>query len=214
MGIGVKSMRLLCSAAYVAALAGCLMTIPPASAEGPSSLLPCPTLTSADQRLVVEQWAPAGNCRRPTRTRVIDRFLGYSCLEEKPGNPKCRAYVPGPESRAFDTAKHYRCIDLNVTASDEGIIITQMREWIADQPRQCDWDPNLSTLAVDIDFGNSQVCISGFCLPTQRLSIIGKLRLRQLIERAFRELGLLSQANEPAAVALTIGRLRRPISPR
>jgi len=214
MGNGVKSIRFACSAAYVAVLAGCLTVAPAASAEGPASLLSCPTLTSADQRLLMEQWAPAGNCRSPTRTRVIDRFLGYSCLEEKPGNPKCRAYVPGPESRAFDTAKHYRCIDLNVTASDEGIIITQMREWIADQPRQCDWDPNLSTLAVDIDFGNSQVCISGLCLPTQRLSIIGKLRLRQLIERAFRELGLLSQANEPAAVALTIGRLRRPISPR
>jgi hypothetical protein len=87
-----------------------------------------------------------------------------------------------------------------------------MREWIADQPKQCDWDPNLRTLAVDIDFGNSQVCISGLCLPSQRLSIIGKLRLRQLIERAFRELGL--QGAEPEAAALAIGQPRRPIPPR
>lgn len=211
-GLGARCMRSACSAAYVAVLAGCFMPAPPARAEGPASLLPCPTITSADQRLLMEQWAPAGNCRRPTRTRVVDRFLGYSCLEEKPGNPKCRAYVPGPESRAFDPAKHYRCIDLSVTPSDEGIIITQMREWIAEQPKQCDWNPDLSTLSVDIDFANSQVCISGLCLPTQRLSTIGKLRLRQLIERAFRDLGL--QGTEPEAAALTIGRLRRPIPPR
>jgi hypothetical protein len=89
-----------------------------------------------------KQWAPPGGCERPVRTRVTDRFLGFSCLENIPESSTCRSFAPSAESRAFDTSRFFRCIDLVVTNTDAGIVVSRMREWAA-TPKRCDWSRSL-----------------------------------------------------------------------
>lgn len=163
------------------------------------ALVQCRSTISLDKRLVMEQWALPGGCDRPIRTRVIDRFLGFTCLERSPESSVCRSYLPGVDSKAFDTAKSFRCVDLGLMDQDGGVVVSRMREWAA-EPKQCDWDPYAGVIAMEVDFDNGQVCVAAFCMAVDRLSAIGKTRLRELVASAFRELGLTAQAGGPHAV--------------
>ena len=163
------------------------------------ALVQCRSTISLDKRLVMEQWALPGGCDRPIRTRVTDRFLGFTCLERSAEFSVCRSYLPGVDSKAFDTAKSFRCVDLGLTDQEGGVVVSRMREWAA-EPKQCDWDPYAGVIAMEVDFDNGQVCVAAFCMAVDRLSAIGKSRLRELVASAFRELGLTAQAGGPHAV--------------
>jgi hypothetical protein len=163
----------------------------------------CGEQVSLDNRLVMLQWAAPGECQKPTKTRVIDRFLGFTCLEVTAEVSHCRAFLPDRGSRAFDTAKYNRCIDIGVTDSEDGVVITRMREWTGIQAN-CEWDPSLQLLGLEVDFKFRQVCIAGLCMAANRLSAIGRLRLRHAIATAFPELGLTAEA------ANDIVKVRRP----
>jgi hypothetical protein len=153
----------------------------------------CEEQVSQDNRLVMQQWAAPGDCQKPTSTRVTDRFLGFTCLEETPEISHCRSFLPDGGSRAFDTAKYHRCIDIGVTDSENGVVITRMREW-AGMQANCEWDPSLQLLALEVDFQFRQVCIAGLCMTGNRLSVVGRLRLRRAIATAFPELDLTAEA--------------------
>ena len=162
---------------------------PPTAQE---TLQKCPSTVSLEGRLVMEQWAPSGNCARPVRTRVTDRFLGFSCLEESPDSTTCRAFVPPPSSRAFDTSRVFRCVDLALMPTEMGNVISKMREWVAHAKGQCDWSQSLDLLTMEVDFASGDVCAGNLCMSAARLSTVGKLRLRHLIAKALRELDLAS----------------------
>ena len=89
------------------------------------------------QALVMEQWALPGGCDRPIRTRVTDRFLGFTCVERSAEFSVCKSYLPGVDSKVFDTAKSFRCVDFGVTDQDGVVVVSRMREW-AVEPKQCD----------------------------------------------------------------------------
>jgi hypothetical protein len=137
----------------------------------------------------MEQWAQDGNCEKPVRTRVTDRFLGYSCLEQSPENTTCRAFTPPPKSRDFDTSRLFRCVDMALTDTDAGPYIGRIREWVGPS-RECNWSQSPNVLAMEVDFARGEVCTGGLCLFVTRLSPIGKIRLRHLIEKALRELDM------------------------
>lgn len=168
------------------------------SAQAGSSLVRCNSTISLEKRLIMEQWAQAGACDRPVRTRLTDQFLGFTCVGQA-GADTCRSFVPGPASRAFDTAKGFRCVDVALTEVDGGVAVSRVREWAA-VPQQCSWDPSLGVLAMEVDFDNGQVCAAAFCMPVDRLSAIGKVRLRRLVTSAFQELDLMAQGGGPHAV--------------
>jgi hypothetical protein len=168
------------------------------STQAGSSLVRCNSTISLEKRLIMEQWAQAGACDRPVRTRLTDQFLGFTCVSQA-GADTCRSFVPGPASRAFDTAKGFRCVDVALTEVDGGVAVSRMREWAA-VPKQCSWDPSLGVLAMEVDFDNGQVCAAAFCMPMDRLSAIGKVRLRRLVTSAFQELDLMAQGGGPHAV--------------
>jgi hypothetical protein len=149
----------------------------------------CRPIVSLEGRVVMEQWALAGSCEKPTRTRVTDRFLGYSCLESDPQSVACRPFVPPPESRAFDSSRIFRCVDVAVADSEMGIAITRMREWVSPS-RECDWGRSLDLPAMEVDFTRREVCAGGLCIAAGRLSLIGQLRLRHLIGKALRDLDM------------------------
>jgi hypothetical protein len=161
--------------------------MPPAPS---ASLEKCAATTSLEGRLVMEQWTRDSDCARPVRTRVTDRFLGYSCLEESPGMSTCRAFVPPPGSQAFDTAKVFRCVDIALAENAAGAAIVRMREWAA-ATRQCDWSQARGVLAMEVDFVRAEICTAGLCIGAERLSAIGKTRLGYLIEKTRREFGLI-----------------------
>ena len=163
------------------------------------ALVECHSTISLDKRLVMEQWALPGGCDRPIGTRVTDRFLGFTCLERSAEISVCRSYLPGTDSRAFDTAKSFRCVDLGLTDQDGVVVVSRMREWAA-EPKQCDWDPYAGVIAMEVDFDNGQVCVAAFCMAVDRLSAIGKSRLKELVASAFRELVLTAQAGGSHAV--------------
>lgn len=173
-------------------LAG-LHRAPAAWAEGVP--VQCPPTTSLDHRLLLEQWALGGDCQRPVRSRVTDRYLGYTCLDQTDHAATCRSYVPSLTSRALDTSKHFRCVEVAVTASEGGVVINLVREWVAPAPRKCDWNSSPDQLAMEVDFDSAQVCTAGMCLAIDRLSVIGKVRLRHLVEKAFRELDLMGETS-------------------
>jgi hypothetical protein len=166
---------------------------------GAEELVDCGSTLSLDKRLLMQQWAAPGHCDLPVRTRVVDRFLGFTCLEHGTEAAVCRSYLPAADSRAFDTAKFFRCVDLGLTGSAEGVAISRIREWAA-QKDQCDWDPGAGVLAMEVDFDNSQVCVATLCMPVERLSVVGKVRLKYLLESAFRDLELTAQAEGPQPV--------------
>jgi hypothetical protein len=152
----------------------------------------CNSIVSLDERLLMEQWAASGQCDRPVQTRVIDQFLGFTCQEFSPERTACRSFVPRPDSRIFDTAKRFRCVDFGVINGDAGVAIARLREWAA-PPKQCDWDPYAGVLAIEIDFEHRQVCLAAFCFDIVRLSATGRTRLRRLVTSAFEELSSNAQ---------------------
>jgi hypothetical protein len=107
--------------------------------------------------------------------------------------------VPGADSRAYDTAKFFRCVDLGLTGWEDGITVSRIREWAAPKD-ECNWDPGADVLAVEVDFDNSQICAATLCMPAERLSVIGKVRLKQLLESAFRDLDLTADAAHPRLI--------------
>ncbi len=157
---------------------------------------------SVDNRLVMAQWAVPGGCQKPTITRVTDRFLGFTCLEEMVEVVNCRSFLPDGGSRSFDTARYIRCIDIGLTESEDGAVMSRMREWAGLQS-SCEWDPSSESLAFEIDFKFRQICIAGLCMAANRLSVVGRLRLRRAISTAFPELDLAALArNKQAKVHL------------
>lgn len=197
-------------ALLLVALIGMSDVSTPAEAQD-SNLTACPTTVSREGRLMMEQWSASGDCSKPSRTRVVDRFLGFTCTEPVTGPARCRAYWPGEGSRAFDTTRHYRCIDVAVTASEEGTRANRMREWIATQPKQCNWSPDLPVLAMEVDFDNGEVCLASFCVGARQLSPLGRLRLRHLVERALREMGLMGGEGAQTAAVMLPEILRLPM---
>ena len=136
-----------------------------------------------------------GHCDRPVRTRVTDQFLGFTCYQSSSEIIACRAFFPGPDSRAFDTAKGFRCVDVAVINGDDGIEINRLREWAA-PPKQCEWDPKAGVLVTEVDFEHSQICLSAFCIGVDRLSAIGSTRLRHLIRSALEQLNLKAESTQ------------------
>lgn len=172
---------------------------PVASEEG-SGLAQCESIISLEKRLIMERWARQDGCERPVRARFTDRFLGYTCTTEA-ATDRCHAFVPGYQSRAFDTSQVFRCVDVALTADDDGrVTVNRMREWAA-VPKQCDWDPAAGILAMEIDFDNGQVCIGASCMAIDRLTPIGRIRLQRLVTSAFREFGLMAEAKGAHAIS-------------
>ena len=60
------------------------------------------------------------------------------------------------------------------TDTEYGVAVTRMREWVAPE-KQCDWNPYLELLAMEVDFANAQVCVAGLCMQVDRLSSMGAL---------------------------------------
>jgi hypothetical protein len=146
----------------------------------------------------MEQWAMPGHCDRPVRTRVTDQFLGFSCFQFSPESIGCRAFMPRVDSRAFDTAKSFRCVDVAVMDDNGGIGIHRLREWAA-PPKQCEGSQRWR-FGDEVDFEHSQVCLAAFCIGIDRLSAIGMTRLRRLITSALEELNLQAEAPRPSDV--------------
>lgn len=163
----------------------------PARAEKNNDLVQCESIVSLEQRLTMERWARPGGCERPLRARFTDRFLGFACTTADPAD-RCHAFLPGRDSGAFDTSQVYRCVDVALTEGD-GVRVSRLREW-AGTPTQCDWDRAMGTLAMEVDFDNDQVCVGASCMAVDRLTPIGKARLRRLVTSALRELGLMAHA--------------------
>ena len=149
----------------------------------------CASIASLDGRLLMEQWAHAGECDRPIRTRVTDRFLGFICVENVTEKTVCRSFAPPPGSDKFDTSRFFRCVDIAVTETDAGATVSRMREWVA-PPKECDWNRTIQVPSMEVDFIRAEVCAGGLCIGVDRLSGIGKVRLRHLIAKAFQEFGI------------------------
>lgn len=149
----------------------------------------CALAISPDYRLTIERWAPTGECKRPVRTRVTDRFLGFACVKNAADRRTCRSFAPPLPIRALDAAGLFHCVEMFVTATDAGIVVTRMRQWVASTKR-CDWSPSLEAPVTEVDFGRSAICAGGLCIPADRLSTTGKVRLRRLVETGFRQLGI------------------------
>jgi hypothetical protein len=149
----------------------------------------CALAISPDYRLTIERWAPTGECKRPVRTRVTDRFLGFACLKNAAGRSTCRSFAPPLPSRALDAAGLFHCVEMFLTATDAGIVVTRTRQWVA-STKVCDWSPSLEAPVTEVDFGRSEICAGGICIPAYRISTTGKVRLRRLVETGFRQLGV------------------------
>jgi hypothetical protein len=125
------------------------------------------------------------------RTRVTDRFLGIACVEKSPDVTVCRAFVPPPDSRVFNTSRVFRCVDIALADTEQGAVISRLAEW-ASPSKVCDWRETRNLLTMEVDLASGDVCVGGLCITAGRLSPIGKVRLRELIESALRELGLMT----------------------
>ena len=148
----------------------------------------CASIASLDGRLLMEQWAHAAECDRPIRTRVTDRFLGFICV--KCYREDCLPLIrPAAGSDKFDTSRFFRCVDIAVTETDAGPTVSRMREWVA-PPKECDWNRTIEVPSMEVDFIRAEVCAGGLCISVDRLSGIGKVRLRHLIAKAFQEFGI------------------------
>lgn len=164
-------------------------------ADADRALEACAPVASLEGRLVMQQWAQDAACAQPLRTRVTDRFLGISCQESSPDVSSCRAFTPPPGSRAFNTTRVFRCVDIALADTEQGIVVSRLVEWAAPAPKVCDWSEARDLLAMEVDFARGYVCVGGLCMPVDRLSVLGKVRLRELIESALREFGLLASTS-------------------
>ncbi|MGD9715241.1 MAG: hypothetical protein AB7V46_24770 [Thermomicrobiales bacterium] len=170
-----------------AALIACAVIFPSAgsAASEDRNLTACAPVVSADQRLRMERWAIDEHCARPVRTRVIDRYLGFTCSKELDAAVRCRSYLPTFESRALERGNIQRCFDAALTAVEGEYAVSRVREWVTSVSGKCEWDPHL--LAVETDLENAQVCIDELCVATSQLSIVGRLRLLRTILKAFNQ---------------------------
>jgi hypothetical protein len=156
----------------------------------------CDPIVSREGRLVMQQWALVGNCARPARTRVTDRYLGYVCTDRSPKSTACRAFMAPPESRKFDTSAVFRCVDIAVAPTETGIVISRLREWVP-PTKDCDWSNSIGLPMMEVDFASGEVCTAGLCITADRLLAVGKLRLQRLIAKALREFNIAAQATSP-----------------
>jgi hypothetical protein len=168
-------------------------------AEQHGAVEACAPIASLEGRLVMQQWAQRVACEEPVRTRVTDRFLGIACLEDGPDVSICRAFTPPPGSRAFNTTRVFRCVDIALADTEQGVVVARLVEWAAPAPKVCDWSEARGVLAMEVDFARGYVCVAGLCLPVDRLTVLGRLRLRELIESALREFGLLASTSQVRA---------------
>jgi hypothetical protein len=176
----------------MSAFALCASPVSSSAQEGPTpraALEACASIASLDGRLLMEQWAPAGECDRPVRTRVIDRFLGFTCVETIPEKTTCRSFAPPPGSEKFDTSRFFRCVAIAVTDTDGVAVVSRMREWVA-PPKECDWNRTIEVPSMEVDFERGEVCAGSLCMGFDRLSSIGRVRLKHLIKKAFQEFGI------------------------
>jgi hypothetical protein len=124
----------------------------------------CALVVSPDCRLTIERWAPAGECERPVRTRVTDRFLGFACVKNAAGSSTCRSFSPPLPSGALDTAGHFHCVEMFVAATDAGAVVARMRQWVASR-KECDWNPSLEAPVTEVDSGGASYASAAFaCL--------------------------------------------------
>ncbi len=200
---------LLCAAVGLLLATASPTTLGAQAREAESAQQKCSSTASLEGRLVIEKWTRGTDCEGTADTRTTDRFLGISCLERSPGISACRAFVPPPGSRAFDTAQVFRCVDIALADTEMGTIISRMREWAAPS-KACDWAQAPKLLTMEVDFARGEVCVGGSCIDVDRLSTIGKMRLRNLIESALRELGIAawtasSRSNLTAKLCREIG---------
>ena len=192
--VGVVAAKSSAARAFVAgALAVCAYGVAVASEQASpprvtQALKPCRSLISLEGRIVIEHWAPAKSCKMPIRTRATDRFLGFSCLLE---SASCRPFYPPPKSRVFDSSRFFRCVDFAVVDNEMGFAITRMREWVSPS-KTCDWVEQRHLPQMEVDFARREVCVGGLCMSVGRLSPIGQVRLRHLIGKALRDLGMAS----------------------
>ena len=199
-------------------LLGALAGLAGARAAGPEHaaqlepLRVCPLVVSADGRLLTQQWTTSQDCAETVRTRVTDRFLGFTCTQEFADDVVCRPFLPPPGSRAFDTSRRFRCVDFAVTDTELGIVFSRMREWL-EPTRSCDWNRSGELPAMEVDFAGGRVCVlpGGLCMSVALLTPIGKVRLRGSIEKALREFGLV-RSDEAGASASAV-RARRASPP-
>jgi hypothetical protein len=185
-------MRNAAIALITSALALCAGPEMLSAQEGPTpraALEACASIASLDGRLLMEQWAPAGECDRPVRTRVTDRFLGFICVETVPEKTNCRSFAPPPGSEKFDTSRFFRCVAIAVTDTDGVAVVSRMREWVA-PPKECDWNRTIEVPSMEVDFERGEVCAGSLCIGFDRLSSIGKVRLKHLINKAFQDFGI------------------------
>jgi hypothetical protein len=194
--------RVICGIEHVlvpcvlSALAVCILPKPSGAEElsfkdrAPIEMeVQCPLAVSPDQRLRIERWAPEGECEKPVRVRVTDRFLGFTCLGNAAGRSTCRSFAPPLPVGALDAAGLFHCVEMFVTATDAGIVVTRMRQWVVSR-KECDRNASLEAPVTEVDFGRSAICAGGICIPADRLSISGKLRLRRLVATTLRQLGV------------------------
>lgn len=169
----------------------------------------CALVVSPDHRLTVERWARDGQCERPVRTRVIDRFLGFACLQNASESSTCRSFAPPLGRYVLDAPQFFHCVEVFVTDADAGIAITRMRQWVG-SGKGCDWSPSLEAPVMEVDFRQREVCAGGLCIPADRLSISGKIRLRRLIETAFRQLGIDSSQERWGPLPMRPAKISEP----
>lgn len=148
-------------------------------------LTACTPLVSADQRLRMEQWAIDGNCTRPVRTRVTDRYLGFTCSKGPSTSTKCRTLPPVFERKASIKSLYQQCFDAVATSTDMEFAVNRVREWVTSDLSKCEWDPAANLLSVEADLDNAQVCIEDHCISITKLSVVGRLRLVRTILKAF-----------------------------
>jgi hypothetical protein len=124
------------------------------------------------------------------KTRVTDQFLGFTCREDNPeSGVVCRAFAPAADSRKFDTRRGFRCVDIAVIDTEQGIALSRLTEWAAPS-QQCDFARPNALPNMEVNFARGEVCAGGMCMAADQLSGVGRLRLQRLIRTALEEFGL------------------------
>ena len=110
----------------------------------------CALAISPDYRLTIERWAPAGECTRPVRTRVTDRFLAFAaaCGDGLEATRRCYNRAPAesladaPSATIGDSRVLRRCSDIgevhiapmkNNNNGPYGGGVTCLRSWVRRQ---------------------------------------------------------------------------------
>ncbi len=147
----------------------------------------CTIVVSADQRLRMEQWAIDGHCASPVRTRVTDRYLGFTCSKGLDTGAICRSRPPAFDSKPFRSARLKPCFDAVLIPTEGEFVVNRVREWVTTGSGECVWDPDASQLSVEIDLEGGRVCMEDQCIPITRLSVVGRARLARTLLKAFNQ---------------------------